>query len=514
MDTVDIRKQKTIEEIQKMTDSVKMLSEKQIGRTDEQLVQQQLAFETTQERRRNFMEGRGMTVSPAFIRARARVLNHEPVLKRGDTKSQREQDEKVTEMFQKRFGEFRQEEQGLRDVFAQEDETAFIKARSFATPYQYESLVKAKQWMTGNPERYAANREAVDAIYRDLYAASEVYGTYTTKGKTYESIRLDLEDQMRARKISREEGRNMQLEVERRSDIENERKTLIEHRIGILMDSLGMLLRGREADGAVREFARAYMPADNAQAMHEVQRYAGHARSREDACRAGFLPVVQEVLRDTYEDRAPEEINRLAEQIISEDAANLYLSYREGEEEWNRKLAGKLVAEKVDTTASSRSMVENIVKEVVDRYYDTAMVNINVEDLFSMSDDQLMQNADMFEECGMTGEVVRSMENEQIRYTLGRGSSYRERYRGTRRLGSDAIFLRSALIGQYAKKARMLWYVEAYKMGILNADLVSRQDMGAGIDGGSPQALLAGVKKELANCNAQIKALRKSYGQA
>ena len=131
-----------------------------------------------------------------------------------------------------------------------------------------------------------------------------------------------------------------------------------------------------------------------------------------------------------------------------------------------------------------------------------------------MSDEQLMDNADKLEECGMTGDVVRSMENAKIEYTRNKGSSYREVYRGTRHLDSDAVFLRSALIGQYAKKARMLWYVEAYKMGMLDADLVSRADAGAGIDGGSPQELLAGVKKELAKCNSQIKALKKSYGRA
>ena len=514
MDHVTIQRQRTIADIEEMTGSVKVLNAKQVGKLDEQIVQQQLALETNEERRKNFMEGRGMTLGEKFTRRNAGLLRNEPVLKPGDTKSQQEQNDKVTEMVQKRVKVFQKEEQEQRDVLAQEEGTAFIRTRFFATPYQYESLVKVKKWMTDNPERYEANKDAVNAMYRDLYAASEVYGTYTTRGKAYMDIREDVNEQMRSGEISREEGRGMQHEIDRRFDRENERRTLIEHRLGMLMDSLRMLLRDGEVDGSIREFARVYMPVDRARAVQEVQRSAGHARSREDACRAGLLPIVQEMLKDTYEDKAPEEVARLAEQILSEDAAKLYLSYREGEEEWNQKLARKLVAEKVDTTVSSRPMVENIVREVVDHYYDTAMININVEDLFSMSDDQLMQSADMLEECGMTGEVVRSMENARIGYTSGRGSSYRELYKGTRHLNNDAVFLRSALIGQYAKKARMLWYVEAYKMGVLNADLVSRGDLGADMNDGSPKALIADVKKELAKCNSQIKALRKSYGQA
>ena len=290
MDTADIQRQKTLEEIQKMTGSVKMLSEKQIGEMDERFVQQQLAFETTQERRKNFMEGRGMTVSPAFIETNARVINNEKVHSRGDKKSLRRQKDTYTEIFNDRYAQMNADRQELRDAFEQDEETSFIHARAFASAYQYDTLRDAKKWMTENPERYAANKKAVNAIYRDLYAASEVYGTYTTKAVTYDALYNDIEE--KKARMSPELVKQMHSEFDRRSDIEAARQRLVERRISLLTRALEELLRGREQNDMVKEVLREYMPMDYTNSeKEEMRRHAGGAREREEAGIAAVKPT-------------------------------------------------------------------------------------------------------------------------------------------------------------------------------------------------------------------------------
>lgn len=507
MDMADIQRQKTLEEIQKMTGSVKMLSEKQIGEMDERFVQQQLAFETTQERRKNFMEGRGMTVSPAFIETNARVINNEKVHSRGDKKSLRRQKDTYTEIFNDRYAQMNADRQELRDAFEQDAETSFIHARAFASAYQYDTLRDAKKWMTENPERYAANKKAVNAIYRDLYAASEVYGTYTTKAVTYDALYNDIEE--KKARMSPELVKQMHSEFDRRSDIEAARQRLVERRISLLTRALEELLRGREQNDMVKEVLREYMPMDYTNSeKEEMRRHAGGAREREEAGIAAVKPFYIEKLKEdeNYNFYVANGLDKAVEQMLRESANKMYLLYREGDDAWNERLADWMYQKK-DGFIWTRHHTEQYVNE----FYDGPAREIDIEPYLSMSDQQLMEHASEFEQAGITASVIRELEQGMaLDRDPGVWMTMREAYKEDRGLSGDALFQKSALLALYAKKARLLWYVEAHKMGMLNARLVSREDQSEGI-AGNPDAMLAAVKKQLARCNAGIKSGKKRY---
>ena len=512
MDTAVIQKQKTIEEIQRMTGSVKMLSEKQIGRMDEQFVQQQLAFETTQERRKNFMEGRGLTVGRAFTKANARVINQEPVLKRGDTKSQRKLNKNATRMFQARASQLDAERQELRDAYAQNEETSFIHARAFASPYQYETLTKAKQWMTDNPGRYAANQKAVDAIYRDLYAASEVYGTYTAKALTYDSLQYDLQDQVRAGQMDRKTAREMQREYDRRAAVEETRQRLVERRLSLLSNALEMLLRGKEYPDMVKEVVRQYAPMDfTTSERDEMRRHAGGARNFEDESREALKPTLKKLINGYYNGGITTEksLEEMSEKLLRDEKDGLYLLYRAGDDAWNAQLAEQIFKRQYDNMSGAYTSAAH--PYVMD-YYDRTLGQIDVGPYLSMSDEQLMEHATEFEKMGAAAEAVQSMEREFVRAETGGVMRTQDLYKEKNGLQGDKVFKKNALLAQIAKKARLLWYVEAHKMGVLSADVVSRADQAGGITG-EPGAMLAAVQKELARCNALIESGKKSYLQ-
>lgn len=233
-----------------MTGSIQTLSEEKIHAVTDQVIKDQIEREKVYDKRESFLAGNGYEVRAELSDQIKQAAAGEPLEKKPERKAKKAQKQQTLEMnrqirvrYEAMREEMREDEMEQRKML-EAKEFSFVHSESFATFYQYETLGNARKWMLDNPEAYAQNKEAVDAIYKDMYIADEVYGAMSREARYYEFMD--------------KKGRAMATEVDRRVVMLSKRMTFVEHRLGVLSDALQMLLRGKQVSDTVKETLQEY----------------------------------------------------------------------------------------------------------------------------------------------------------------------------------------------------------------------------------------------------------------
>lgn len=243
-----IQKEQVKQQIIQATDSTKEISERQIKHSTNRLIKDQIGREKVYYKRANFLKGNGYTLEQDFTNRVKHAAVGKSLEKKPANKAQRkmtkEFNREIREGYEATKEEMQVDEAQQRKDLEQQEKYKHIHSVSFATEYQYEVLGNAKKWMMDNPEAYAKNRKAVNAIYKDLRIADEAYGAMSRESRYYDFMK--------------KKNRAMEREVDRRVFVLSDRQKFLEHRLVALSDGLQYLLRGKEISDMAKETLQKY----------------------------------------------------------------------------------------------------------------------------------------------------------------------------------------------------------------------------------------------------------------
>lgn len=457
------------------------MKDEQVEQAGIQVVAQQLEFEKAQDWRKGFLAGNGLSAD--FVERTARVRGAEPVIKESDDKDQQKMYNKVTSKYEKARKRVDKNTRTIQKQKAKETGMTALRSKNMGLGGEYETLLKGRNMLLRRQREMGASdpmKSVLEKMYSDLYAACEVKASYTNQIFAYRSILRD-ED------VAGNE--EMKEEVMRRLSVLEERQRLANDRSGDLLDGMNLLSMNEEERALLLEHAserakdmvltytnmfsiEGWQTSRAAVARQEVTRTQDLKESR----RAKMHALVKEALSEMTEDVTDEAVDELMEE------KQRYMLASDTDEELNRSLA-KMIAH-------GDEQVED--KEDVEAYKNAAAAHLikieefPVESFAAMGDAELMRHTDELAELQVVSDAL--MQNRKVLLPAEGEWDKRGRFYGQyRELEVDYMMKRDEInprlldiklrfIDAVAKKARMLWYVEAYKLGQLNAGMIAPED--------------------------------------
>ncbi len=120
----------------------------------------------------------------------------------------------------------------------------------FVTGYSFDNLAKYRNMIEGNPEAYAANQEAIDKLYQELYRVIDSQGTMLLEAASYQDIIDTHQEQMQGNAAERQYRYRMHQSLIRKAAAQQQdlakQIDLINSQINALHGSLDFFLRGKE----------------------------------------------------------------------------------------------------------------------------------------------------------------------------------------------------------------------------------------------------------------------------
>lgn len=481
-----IQRDQVKQQIEQMTGSVRMLKEKEINAVTDQLIREQMGREEVYERRENFLNGRGHTIGDSFAGRVARAGIGEPIEKEPQDKAQKKMNRQIRKQYNASKRRISRDERAQRRSYARDVKYSFIRTQSFATGYQYDILADAKGWMMENPEAYARNREAVDAMYRDLYIADEAYGALSRQSRYYSYAYQEVEDRAMAR------------EVDRRMDLLHDRQSFLQHRVQMLCDGLKALLRGEEVVDAVKETMQEYQNVGlTEQQQQEKARYAEeatHFGTISDNIKDALIPEIMRC-RAALEERmgwqrsTPEELAEYAREVYPSSAGRAQNFVDLEDAETITKAAKVIVyrasetrnTEKDDLNADVETRTEAMryIQEFTTGSMD-AMLRVMGDDptafveRYRQSDDLLLHDRDQFEMLGYRLQHASDLMKGYKDIVNGSGDELiGDVYMREHNLTAEKIGAMRQMLYALSRRARFLALTRAYRAGVLTADMLS-----------------------------------------
>jgi len=500
-------------QIDQMISSVEAVREQDIDTVGEQVYLRQLEFERTREMRRSKLEGEGEQLSRAFVDRTALV--DQPVIQRGDTKSKRSMQKDVTKKYKKARSLLAADETEQRRQYATGEVPQEMKEKaagselihtsSFSTSFHYENMLEARKYMHRYPESYQENKAAVDAMYRDLHVTMEVLGAYTAQMRSYADLQSDEE-------IAN--SPEMFREVSKRMDSLYQKVQMFEHRETLLLTGIKNLLEGNVPGDDVRDFLRAY--TDRALYSPEEIANTKEQASKARVFTSGKREITKALLRQKLTDkRAANGEEPLSEAQLTEQVNDLLASetgrsmvlIREDDNAWNEKVADAILLGAGNKTKATEEQYSKLSKELAMFSFDR-LRELNIESFIKMSYTELMKHKDEIEELGYMSQRASDLAKAKV-YEEGVGlskdKSIKTAYFETNGVKEATFTALQTLVQNLAGKARMLWYIEAYKEGINLREVMTAGEL----DTQSPQAgneeLLQWAERRLEAVNRYIK---------
>lgn len=514
-----VQQERIKQQIEQMTGSVRMLSEKEAFAVTDQLVREQMGREETYNKRENFLAGRGYTISARLSERITQARVGEPIEKKPEDKAQKKMNRKIRKQYQASKKQLSRDEREQRRFYAQDEKYSFIRTQSFATGYQYDILADAKKWMTENPEAYAQNKEAVDAMYKDLYIADEAYGALSRESRYY----VDAYEEVRS-------DRAMAHEVDRRVTLLHDRQSFIQTRIQTLSDGLKSLLRGEQVDDIIKETMQEYKdigPTEQQQREKAVyvegaQRFGTYAERLRQA-------LIPEIIRQrvALEERmgwkrsTPEQLAEYAKDVYPSAEGRVQNVANPEDAEQVARVAKVIVYRRSEATNAERSDLQadaELTLEVTQSIQEFSTGNLDAVrrvmgdnplefmEKYRNSDDLLLRDRDQFEMIAQATQHVSDLMKTYKVVSDGRvgDETIREAYLRERQITFGTISAQGKVLYELARKARFLSLIRAWQAGALTADVITEPDR-YGVNPNLPEDEL--VKKVVERAERQLAAM-------
>lgn len=466
-----IRQQQIRQQIEQMTNSVQMLSDKEAYGVADELVREQMGRETVYMKRENFLEGRGYVPGDQLSGRIKGAAPGEPIEKEPENKAQKKMNRQIRKQYNASKKQLQADEREQRQAFAQDVKYSFIHTQSFASPLQYDVLVDAKKWMMENPEAYAKNKEAVDAMYKDLYIADEAYGALSREARYY----ADVFGNVRS-------DREMELELDRRISLLHDRQSFLGSRLETLSSGLKSLLKEKKADDLVKETMREYTTnVDPMDWQRKVQAGAGNLRTEKER----RLHMIDALTHHLTEKTGEEKAKEIA---LKSDAFRAQMFIREETTEenktWNQDVAElvslrNLEKEKKAASESLSEEEDNRMRELIRNMMNDAFDDLREEmgddpmkfiEKYRASDEDLVRDMDQLTALGQKLQHT----SDLSKYTTDRsgGTTIMAAYEEEHQLNDTKFRAMSLMLQQLATRARWLSYIYACQEGTLKADMI------------------------------------------
>ena len=498
------REQMLMEQIDKQIQGMRM-SDEQIEESGRALVQQQYEFEQEREWRKNLLEQTGMQFSPGFVERTARVAGHEPLLKRSDDKDQQEMYDKVTKKAAKQKKRIDKENKKLQKDQAQHWASASIRANSLSSEAQYNMLEAARGALYQARRKNLKDSAVFERMYRDLYAACEVNASYANQIRAYGLAMGDEE-------ILKDEA--LRAEVDRRLGVLYEQQRLAEGRVQDIFGAMRLLERMSSEKnfdpGSVtdreKEVLKQYksLPAagwDDSR-IDAIERQAGFAKELQAQKREKMRTLVKERLQAGMGEGEVAE-DKFVDAILNVNRQYLFASQQD--EEFNRRLADQIVHKYEEREGIKDALV---LQDAMTDYYDRLRA-LDLDRYSAMSDAELMRHVDELAEFEITFQTAQKF---GLVSAPGQRVQMREDYCKKNGIHSDVLQTREMLSMYLSKKARLLWYLQAYKFGVLNGDLIDPMDAWTGLDPETPPfRMLDPIQKSFLMCRMGLESWTKVF---
>lgn len=498
------REQMLMEQIDKQIQGMRM-SDEQIEESGRALVQQQYEFEQEREWRKNLLGQTGMQFSPGFVERTARVAGHEPLLKRSDDKDQQEMYDKVTKKAAKQKKRIDKENKKLQKDQAQHWASASIRANSLSSEAQYNMLEAARGALYQARRKNLKDSAVFERMYRDLYAACEVNASYANQIRAYG---LSMGDE----EVQKDEA--MREEIDRRLGVLYEQQRLAEGRVQDIFGAMRLLERMSSEKnfdpGSVtdreKEVLKQYksLPAagwDDSR-IDAIERQAGFAKELQAQKREKMRTLVKERLQAGMGEGEVAE-DKFVDAILNVNRQYLFASQQD--EEFNRRLADQIVHKYEEREGIKDALV---LQDAMTDYYDRLRA-LDLDRYSAMSDAELMRHVDELAEFEITFQTAQKF---GLVSAPGQRVQMREDYCKKNGIHSDVLQTREMLSMYLSKKARLLWYLQAYKFGVLNGDLIDPMDAWTGLDPETPPfRMLDPIQKSFLMCRMGLESWTKVF---
>lgn len=485
----EIQKERVKQQIDQMTRSVKTLNEKEIKGVTDQLIKDQMGREEVYFKRENFLQGNGHTLHKGLSDRIEHAAVGTPIEKKPENKAQKKMNRRIRKQYNAIRKEMLADETAQRRELEQEEKYNFIHSESFASPYQYDALADAKNWMMENPEAYAQNKETVDAMYKDLYIADEAYGAMVREARYYQFM-------------DKQGDAAMEREADRRSNVLSDRLVFLEHRLNSLSAGLKSLLRGTEAGDLVKETLQEYkdigptgqQEQEKTVYIENAQRFGTKAAKIKQALipeiirqraaleeKMGWKKSTPEQLEDYAKTAYPSAEGRIQNIANPEDAEQVakvakVIVFRRAEST-NAERPGLQAdaALTLEVTGSIQELSTGVMDEVRRVMGDDPLAFV---EKYRKSDDLLLRDRDQFEMLAQSTQHVSDLMksyNVVSDGTIG-DETIRAAYVRKHNLVFEKISAQGKLLYELSRRARFLALVRAYQAGVLTADVITEAD--------------------------------------
>lgn len=467
--------------------------EKSMEAQREQIVGEELESEKMNEWRENFLENNPSVFGDGFVERTARVMEHEPVISRSDNKDEQAMYDKVTDKYKKsrkkvdkenkkRQKQIKKEQQNRQKEQEKEWERRIkngenIERKDFSIPVQAKNLFAADQYEilkeAGNAlyqaklKKGAASQEsiALEAIYRKLYAASEVEASFMNELRAYAGLLDDKEIKKDAL---------MQAEVRRRIEVLQQQRRLAEIRRRDLIGAMRVM--AKVADGA--RIAEGELSDRQKEVLRQF--YKSASVTGQDRVAGQMAGATRELETETEE-----ELRQLVSAKLRESGA-LQEGEALDEKTWERLLSDNrhyVMAPELDDTCKERLVTQlvhflqgteteddqNLKRDVIGAYSDM-LLSFDAEPYVKL-----------FEQGDFNG-LMRAMKDlakfefidahaQSYDRFIGRTGVREQKWDLTEQdgIGMDEQFLilyKGKILSELSAVARALWEQEADKRGI------------------------------------------------
>lgn len=559
-----MQKEQVRKQIDEMTRSVTMKghSEEEIETATHQILAEQMAREEVLEKRQNFLDGKGHTLGDQFkwhvqqaqtpsleqqpkelIKERSKIhrkANRE--IRKKNEKIQAENDalknlnSQVNEWYEDMRSTTAPEEAVARQTLETDEKYNFIHSNTFITEYQYEAFATARQWMMENPENYLENKEAVDAMYKDLFLTAEVVAAVTREARYYQFIPGTDKFQEKVENHRKNPAQDRAIgwigrDVEHRAFLLGEKVNFLSKKYQELYGGLCAILKGKKVNESGHALVREYKDIG----MSKLQGQEG--AKNVEAERARRLHMIDSLRSSLTEKVGTEE----AEKILQSDTARAQMFIREETSEenksWNQDVTELVLLRNLEKEKGSsgglskeedarlRGLVRNVMGDAFDELRGTMGDDpLAYVEKYQASDDVLVQDMDRL--CALALKLQHTSDLSKYTTVPKGKTTIMAAYEKQHKLDDRQFRAMSLMVQQLATKARWLSYIRAYQTGNLTPEMVIPGD-----SNGLPQlkrdgqgeitngeevinALFQKAEQRLAMADRQLKTALSQYKEA
>lgn len=428
------------------------VSDEQIEQNEQRILDTQLGEEEIIEWRANFLKQSGKEFSDDFVSRTALVRSHEPVIRESDDKDRQKMYDKVT----KKYGKARKKRQKqVRTLqFARAVGGYVMPANQIWNVKQYDTVADAANMIYDEfkfKERSGEDLDALKSMYANLRIGCELEASYDNQIISYEMLLKDKEV------LTKEDMRE---EVDRRLAVLRQRKELAGKWVSDLSRAI------RQATNQDMSYTDEQLNRERDTRM--VERFFGKRLGRQTEASPADVVAVQQ--RD-------------------------YIKSFRGSEE--------LRTEKEQSTVKERQETEEWVRS----YYDDLNA-LSIEKYAVMGNRELMRNMRAIQEIGAIAGKMKTVGDRELAVQRTRNAhetilgDYCDAH------GEDGMLmsLKLELAKRCSKKARLLWYMEAFRCDKLTADDILPEDRWFD-ETHKPETedMFSGLSGEIAGCNAGLR---------